>query len=122
SRRFLCWKVLHTMTTASIISALQRSFSRLGPPRVLICDNAKNLNSSEMRSFLDSYGTKLENSTSYHPQGNSIAEPVHRTLHRLARLHRLHSPGDLKKALPKLVYVYNCRPHKAQSPYYMLFG
>ncbi|KAF4650032.1 hypothetical protein FOL47_001508, partial [Perkinsus chesapeaki] len=123
--KYLCWEILATMSTSNIVIAMERIFSKLGPPKIVVCDNAKNLNATVMVKFLEAYGTKLENSTSYHPQGNSVVERVHRTLHRLARLHQLHSPQDLKRSLSKLVYVYNCRPHKAlgyRSPYYVLFG
>ncbi|KAF4758447.1 hypothetical protein FOZ63_028143, partial [Perkinsus olseni] len=123
--KYLCWENLYDMSSTSIAGALQKSITKLGPPRVMICDNAHNIGGPAVKSLLSKYNVDIQKSTEYYPRGNSVAERVHKTLHRLARLYQLRSPNDVRRELHKLVYVYNCKPHRAlggRSPYQVLFG
>ncbi|KAF4714726.1 hypothetical protein FOZ62_030742, partial [Perkinsus olseni] len=123
--KYLVWEYLPSTKSCWIASMLMRCFIKLGPPEVLIADNAKNLGGPEVVKVLGDFGVRLRRSSEYYPKGNSIAERVHRTLHQLAKAFSLKTPNDIRREAGKLVYVYNSRPHKAlgnRTPFMVLFG
>ena len=60
-------------------------FSRFGCPIKIITDNAQVFNSSNFISFFHKYNVILSHSTTYHPQGNGLAESTNKTLIKILK-------------------------------------
>eukprot|EP00253_Pinus_taeda_P019486 PITA_19486 len=68
-------------TDAVIISFLENNIlSRFGCPNKLITDNAADFKSKRMVEFCHKYHIILGHSTTYHPQGNGLAESSNKSL------------------------------------------
>ena len=68
-------------TESVIISFLENNISsRFGCPNKLINDNAAAFKSRKMIEFCNKYKIILGHSTTYHPQGNGLAESSNKSL------------------------------------------
>jgi len=75
-------------TSKTIINTYRKMFSTLGCPKVIVSDNAPNLNlSPAVAKFLTSMGVeKIVTSSSYNSQGNGKIERVQSSIRRLMRI------------------------------------
>lgn len=67
-------KKLRDLQSITVSSVLKEYFSRLGVPRRVICDNAKQFLSKMLQEFSIKWSFKICNSDPYHSQGNGKAE------------------------------------------------
>ena len=67
-------------STSCVLKVLRAIFARNGVPKVLVCDNAAEFKSEELRSWLQLIGCRMVNSPPYFPQSNGQAERLVRTL------------------------------------------
>jgi transposase InsO family protein len=92
---------------------------RHGPPRVLHSDRGTQFESAVLRELLATVGTVRSHTTTYHPEGNSVVERVHRTLKDRLRT----STKTWACALPEAVFHINRTPSSSSpSPFYCLYG
>ena len=60
-------------------------FRRFGCPKRLVVDNAQVFRSARLQDFCQKYSVILSHSTTYHPQGNGLAESSNKTLVRILK-------------------------------------
>jgi len=84
--RYAVWQRLPTESGGSIAQGLHKVFAWFGPPEELLSDNGTAFRSDEVKKVLEKWTVKQRFSSAYRPQGNGLAERVHRTVKRtLAR-------------------------------------
>jgi len=72
--------VTNDMTTRTVITILQSSFSCFGIPKCLVSDNGPAFKAEEFQAWLNSIGCRQLTIAPYHPQSNGIAERFVRTM------------------------------------------
>lgn len=78
-------KRLINMQSDTIITILKEFFSRLGVPKLLICDNAKQFLSNILKIFSSKWAFKIATSDPYHSQGNGKAEATVKSAKQLLK-------------------------------------
>ena len=73
-------EILSNITAKDTISRLDRIFTRLGYPRTITLDNAKQFVSTELETYSKLHGITLNHSTPYWPQENGLVERQNRSL------------------------------------------
>jgi hypothetical protein len=76
---------LQGTTSAHIIIALKTMFARYGIPLIVMSDNAPNLASFEINSFLTSWGARHDTSSPYIARSNGLAERNIQTVKQLLK-------------------------------------
>ena len=111
---------LTTTTSLSVINALKAAFARHGIPALLRSDNGPQFDSSEMKSFAQTYGFDHKLSSPRCPQSNGQVERCIQTIKNLLRklmmssslcwcIDRLHLGGVIRARLNS-VWGENCGP------------
>ncbi|XP_055615386.1 uncharacterized protein K02A2.6-like [Toxorhynchites rutilus septentrionalis] len=121
--RYKVIEVMRQTTTSDIIARLRPLFMRLGVPKILLTDNARNFTSNEMEDFCGEFGLTLRHTTPYWPQANGEVERQNRNILNILRIAELNQ-SDWKKDLEEYNYVYALTSHPATgySPAEILFG
>jgi hypothetical protein len=102
--RFAIWRELSNETEDQVVRNLSQIFMERGPPRELLLDNSATFRSAEVKRLCEAWGVKLLFRCAYRPEGNGIAERIHRTIKRMAA----RSNGDVLQ----MVFWYNMSPRK----------
>ena len=63
-----------SMTSSVIVDCLSQLFSIFGTPKYIHSDRGASFMSSELKSFLSSYGIATSRTTAFNPEGNSQVE------------------------------------------------
>lgn len=66
--------------TETVIEHLRAIFARFGVPQTLVCDNAPEITSGQLSTWLSATGCQLMHSPEYHPQANGLAERMVRVI------------------------------------------
>jgi hypothetical protein len=96
----------------------------LGMPTVLISDRDPRFTSSYWQTVQKLLGTKLNMSSSFHPQTDGQTERVHRTLEEMLRHYVDADHSDWDLLLPCAQYAYNDAEHAStgMAPFYVVYG
>lgn len=73
-------EIMTKITAKETVSRLDRIFTRLGYPRTITLDNAKQFVSNELDTYSKTHGIFLNHSTPYWPQENGLVERQNRSL------------------------------------------
>ncbi|XP_055542777.1 uncharacterized protein K02A2.6-like [Wyeomyia smithii] len=121
--RYRITEVLQSTTTEDIADRLDNLFMRMGWPKLLLSDNARNFSSKKMEAFCVKYGVELRHTTPYWPQSNGEVERQNRSILKTLKIAELNGT-NWKKDLQEANYVYSLLRHPAtgRSPAELVFG
>ncbi len=110
--------------STEIITILRELFHRFGIPEEISLDGAPNLKSSEVLSFLDSWGVYRRLSSSYYPQSNGRAEAAVKTAKRITEGNTGPKGSLDTDAVSKALMQYRNTPIKGAnaSPAQLMLG
>ena len=93
--------------------------SVFGIPRII---HASNL-SSEMLQQWHLYGSKMQHSSIYHPQGNSVIERSHSTMKAIIKKLNVEQPKQWHRYIDPLLFAMRSVPNSSRySSFEMMFG
>lgn len=114
---------MHKITAKETVNRLNNIFTRLGYPRTITLDNAKQFVGTELEEYTQKYGIHLNHSTPYWPQENGLVERQNRSL--LKRLQISNAFGrDWRQDLQEYLVMYYTTPHSTtgRTPTELLYG
>ena len=82
--RYCVWRLLRRETAEDVCLQLNQVFAELGPPSVLLSDNAAVYKSTKVKCLMRKWDVKQQFSCAYRPQGNGVVERNHRTIKTMA--------------------------------------
>ncbi|XP_012700706.1 protein NYNRIN-like [Setaria italica] len=97
---------------------------RFGIPRTLTLDQGTSCISKEVREFVESYGTKLLNSSPYYAQANGQAESSNKILIKLIKKKIDENPRRWHEVLSEALWAYCIARHGATkvTPFEIVYG
>ena len=98
-------------------------FTRFGHPETITTDNASYFESVEFKEFCAERGIKHHLATSYHHQGNGLAEKAIQLVEKMVRT-SIEDQQDWSQPLAKCVASYNASKHHTTgvSPFSLMFN
>ena len=93
----------------SIVDAMLHVFARIGFPSVVQSDLGTPFLSELTTLFLEKCGIRMQHSSVFHPQSNSV-ERFHRTLKGVLRALVREHPHDWERCLPGAMFAYEMLP------------
>ena len=72
--KFPVFRLLPSISSKNVISALESIISEYGNVDEIICDNGKQFMAQEYKNFAVQYGFRLATSSPYHPKGHGFIE------------------------------------------------
>lgn len=115
--------IMSKITAKDTISKHDRIFTRLGYPRTITLDNAKQFVSTDLELYSKLHGITLNHSTPYWPQENGLVERQNRSL--VKRLQISAALGrDWKQDLHDYLIMYYTTPHSTtgKTPTELMYG
>ena len=100
---------------------------RHGLPRIMISDQAPNVDGDKIRDLLAKFGIEKRHSSPYHPQGDDQAERGIRTTKQVMRCvltERNIESNSWSSLLPEISYIINSVPNSSTkyTPYKVFYG
>ena len=86
----------HTIAKALV----ERVFDIIGPPETLHSDQGSKFENRVVKQLKDVFGYKKTNTTPYRPQGNSVSERMHLTLHAMLSMYSNIAQNNWAEVLP----------------------
>jgi len=107
----------------SIAEALMKEFSVFGILRIIHKDHASNLSSEVLQQLWHLYGSKMQHSSIYHPQGNSVIERSHSTMKAILKKFIVEQPKQWHKYIDPLLFAMRSVPNSSgYSSFELMFG
>ena len=102
----------------------EETVTMFGVPEALLSDQGSNLISSLILDVCKLLGVEKLNTTSYHPECDSMVERFNRTLKTMLRKKAAQLGTQWDKHLPGLLWAYRNAPHDTtgEKPSFLLFG
>ena len=99
-------------------------WSLFGAPKRIVSDRDPRFTSDFWRTLLQLIGTKLNMSTSFHPQTDGQTERVHRVIEEVLRQSINPEQSNWDDLLPVVEFAVNSAVHKSTgfSPFYVNYG
>lgn len=116
-------EVMNKITAKETVNRLNTIFTRLGYPRTITLDNAKQFVGLELEEYNRKHGIHLNHSTPYWPQENGLVERQNRSL--LKRLQISNALGrDWHQDLQDYLVMYYTTPHSTtgRTPSELMHG
>lgn len=109
--------------TESVKKVLKRIFQIYNLPKEILLDNGPPFNSKELKSWVESYGIKYDNTTPLNPTENGLVERKMAGINKVAAIARLEKKS-FDEALSEYVMAYNTWPHHSTKipPAELMFG
>lgn len=109
--------------TDAVKKVLKRVFQIYNLPKEVLLDNGPPFNSKELKSWMESYGIKYENTTPLNPTENGLVERKMAGINKVAAIARLEKKS-FEEALSDYVMAYNTWPHHTTKipPAELMFG
>jgi len=103
-------EIMSRITARETVGKLSKMFTRLGYPKTITLDNAKQLIGTELEAYSREHGIYLNHLTPYWPQENGLVERQNRSL--LKRLKISAGLGrEWKKDSEEYLMMYYTTPH-----------
>jgi len=103
---------LRTTTAQVIITTLTNIFSRNGFPKIVVSDNNPQFVGRKFSQWLREQGMEQVKSSPYHPQGNGVVEPLHRTLNAI-KSKTIDKKGNWASVVPRALFFIRSVPSEA---------
>ncbi|KXJ74916.1 hypothetical protein RP20_CCG012722 [Aedes albopictus] len=116
-------EIMIRITASETVERLSKIFTRLGYPRTITLDNAKQFVGREFEEYCKIHGITLNHTAPYWPQENGLVERQNRSL--LKRLQISHGLGrDWKRDLKDYLIMYYTTPHSTtgRTPTELCYG
>lgn len=116
-------EIMMRITSRDTVERLNRIFTRLGYPRTITLDNAKQFIGKDFEEYCKIHGICFNHSAPYWPQENGLVERQNRSL--LKRLQISHTLGRTwKKDLEDYLIMYYTTPHSStgKTPTELCYG
>ena len=109
-------------TVAKVI--IDRIISIFGPPEMLHSDQGTEFENKVIHQLQTILGYKKTCTTPYRPQGNSVSERVHSTMHAMLAMHSSMGRDNWAELLPMVQLAYNTSFNATmhETPYFLMFG
>lgn len=116
-------EIMRQITAKDTVDRLRRIFLRLGFPRTITLDNARQFLSTDFGDFCKQNGVFLNYSTPYWPQQNGEVERQNRSLLKRLQI-SCALKRDWKRDLEEYLLMYYSTPHSVtgKTPSEMLMG
>ncbi len=129
--RYCMLQATKTVTAVDIVKCLDKWISIFGPPKSILSDNGPQFISAIWQDFNKVNHTKVQFTSTYHPQCNGMVERLHKWIKE--RLVLIAYDANLKfydgedswtDYLPIIQYTYNSTPNKMTTycPMDVIFG
>ena len=106
--RFAVLVALQDKKEQAIAKALvERVFGIFGPPETLHSDQGPELENKVVKQLQDVFGYKKTKMTPYRPQGNSVSERIHSTLHAMLSMYSNIVQNSWAEVLPFIQLAHN---------------
>ena len=103
-----------TFEASAIAQIFLKEIIRLhGVPRKIISDRDARFTSRFWKSLLQSMGTQLNFSTTYHPETDGQTERVNQVLEDMLRMYVMDQQNQWEKYLPLVEFAYNNSYHSS---------
>ena len=115
---------LRSITTKSVMKALQTICLRNGFPRIVMSDNGTQFCSNEFKKFCQQHNIKSIKSSPYRPQFNGLVERMHATLTSMIQKLSKTRQGFWHEITRLALYFMRMTPSSATgfSPYMVVHG
>ena len=109
-------------TVARVI--IDRLISVFGPPETLHSDQGTEFENKIIHQLQTILGYEKTRTTPYRPQGNSVSERVHATMHTMLAMHSSMDYNNWADLLPLVQLAYNTSFNTTmqETPYFLMFG
>ena len=103
---------------------VERVFGIFGPPETLHSDQGPEFENKVAKQLQNVFGCEKNKTTSYRPQGNSVSERMHSTLHALLSMYSNVVQNNWAEVLPFIQLAHNTsfRTTMHETPFFLMFG
>ena len=123
--RFSVLVALPDKKEQTIAKALvERVFGIFGPPETLHSDQGPEFENKVVKQLQDVFGYKKTKTTPYRPQGNSVSERMHSTLHAMLSMYSNIAQNNWAEVLPFIQLAHNTSFSSTmhETPFFLMFG
>ena len=110
----------HTIAKALV----ERVFGISGPPETLHSDQGPEFKNKVVKQLQDVFGYKKTKTTPHRPQGNSVSERMHSTLHAMLSMYSNVAQNNWAAVLPFVQLAHNTSFSSTmhETPSFLMFG
>lgn len=103
---------------------VERVFSVFSPPETLHSDQGTEFENELVKELQSVFGFKKTRTSAYRPQGNSVLERVHSTMHNMLAMYSNIKFDNWAELLPFVQLAHNTAYNQTleETPHYLLFG
>ena len=103
---------------------IERVFSVFGPPETLHSDQGKEFENELVKELQSVFGYKKTRTAAFRPQGNSVLERAHSTVHNMLAMYSNLSFDNWAELLPFVQLAHNTAYSTTlqETPHFLLFG
>lgn len=103
---------------------IERIISIFGPPETLHSDQGPEFENKIIYQMQQILGYKKTRTTPYRPQGNSVSERVHSTMHNMLAMHSAIDQSNWASLLPFVQLAHNTSFSATmhETPFFLMFG
>ena len=122
--RFVILTAIENKTAEKVVRTLiERVFSVFGVPDILHSDQGKEFENQLVKELQSVLGYEKSRTTPYRPQGNSVLERVHSTLHNMLAMYCDVGHSNWAELLPFVQMAHNTAYNTVhETPHYSMFG
>ena len=123
--RFAVLLPVRNKTAETVANAIiERKISIFGPPETLHSDQGPEFENKVIYQLQQILGYKKIRTTPYRPQGNSVSERVHSTLHNMLAMHSATDQSNWATLLPFVQLAHNTSFSATmhETPFFSRFG
>ena len=118
-------RALKTITSQQLAHVfIDAVLSKKGLPHVMVSDRDPRITAAFWQTLFTSLGSKLNISTSHHPETDGQTENVHRSIEQILRAYVSPLHDDWATWLPIAEFAYNNHVHSSthQTPFFSNYG
>ena len=99
-------------------------FGIFGPPETLPSDQGPEFENKVVKQLQDVFGYKTTKTTPYRPQGNTVLERMHSTLHAMLSMYSNIAQNNWVGVLPFIQLAHNTSFSSTmhETPFFLMFG
>ena len=103
---------------------VERVFGFFGPPETLHSDQGPEFENKVVKQLQDVFAFKKTKTTPYRPQGNSVSERMHSTIHVMLSMYSNIAQNNCIEVLPFIQLAHNTSFSSTmhETPFFLMFG